>query len=193
MKNLIVFIAPALLLASCYEDHSDIIPGQDFIPDEILAKIEENGQPIFEGLTPPKVEGIFKSEPYVLVSSNFDDSYAYGDQFGSLVTEFTEFNRKSLTLKVNIEQGGSAGEGYGSFISGLDDNFTIYVKVNRDYGEISTIEARVYSGTLTENGIYNLYVSIFMIDDGDDPADNLIEVGQGRLFEDEDGFSEKVN
>jgi hypothetical protein len=65
MKKIFAFIAISFFLSACYDDHSEVIPGQDFIPDEILAEIRENGQPIFEGLNPPDVTGIV-SHPWNL-------------------------------------------------------------------------------------------------------------------------------
>jgi hypothetical protein len=193
MKKIFAFVAISFFLSSCYDNHSEVIPGQDFIPDEILAEIRENGQPIFEGLNPPDVTGRYIIDPYVLVASNFEDSSEPGREFARLTTRFSEFSPDNLTLKVDLDQGGNEGEGFGSFISGQGNNFTIYVRIERERDEFTTLETRVYSGTLEDRGIRNLYVSLFMIDDRGDPEGNLIENGEGRLFRDEDGFSERVD
>ena len=193
MKKIFAFIAISLIFSSCYDDHSEVIPGQDFIPDEILAEIRENGQPIFEGLNPPDVTGRFVSRPHTLVESNFDDSFQPGDRFAELTVDFFEYDPNKLTLKVSIDQGSAGGDGLGSFISGQGNNFTIYVRLEREVNGAKTLQTRVYSGTLTDGGISNLYESLFMIDDGGDPNGTLISVGQGRLFEDGDGFSPKIN
>ena len=193
MKKIFTFIAISFLLASCYDDHSEVIPGQDFIPDEILAEIRENGQPIFEGLNPPDVTGEYLLSPLTLQKSNFDDSYKPGKVFANQTTMFSDLDPKSLTLRVDIEQAGNLGEGFGSFISGNGNDFTIYVKiaVTEEDGH-QTVATEVYSGTLVDGGIKNLYLSYFMIDDGGDPDGDLIEIGQGRLFRDGDGFSERI-
>ncbi len=193
MKKVFAFIAISLLFSSCYDDHSEVIPGQDFIPEEILAEIRENGQPIFEGLNPPDVTGRYRISPAELVSSNFDDDLNPGHRFADEYIEFSEFDEASLTLRVDIEQSGSIGEGYGSFISGSGDSFTIYVRIdNINEQDVETLQTRVYSGSTRDNGVIELYGSTFMIDDGGDPFNNLIEIGQGRLFKDGDGFSEKI-
>lgn len=192
MRNLLIFLLVTFVASACYEDHSEVIPGQDFIPDDILEKIRENGQPIFEGLNPPDVSGKYRISPLDLISSNFPDNRA-PERFADEIVEFTAYNEKELTLKVSLEGARSTGEGFGSFISGSGQNFTIYVRIDRtrDNG-LSTIETRLYSGTLEENGISNLYTSVFMVNDGGDPENDLIENGQGRLFRDENGFSEKI-
>jgi len=193
MKKIFAFIAISLIFSSCYDDHSEVIPGQDFIPDEILAEIRENGQPIFEGLNPPDVTGRYFSDPVTLVASNFDDPDDPGNTYAPLTSNFTDFNDEELTLKVDVEQGSAGGSGYGSFISGSGNDFTIYVRIERERDGVQTLQTWVYSGTLQDNGIVNLYLSIFMINDGGDPNGNLLDIGQGRLFKDGDGFSPKIN
>ncbi|MEM9672104.1 MAG: hypothetical protein AAF992_05885 [Bacteroidota bacterium] len=192
MKHLLILLAVAVLLASCHEDHSDLIPGQDFIPDEILEEIKANGQPIFEGLNPPDVTGRYRVSPMELVSSNFTDNNRPAFFFDEIV-DFNGLNQGELTLEVASENGGTLGEGFGSFISGSGQKFTIYVRIDRiDEKGHKTLETRLYSGTLTDGGIVNLYTSFFMIDDGGDPDGDSIENGQGRLFKDGNGFSEKM-
>ncbi|MGD1891896.1 MAG: hypothetical protein ACFB15_15065 [Cyclobacteriaceae bacterium] len=192
MKHLLILLAVAVLLASCHEDHSDLIPGQDFIPDEILEEIKANGQPIFEGLNPPDVTGRYRVSPMELVSSNFTDNNRPAFFFDEIV-DFNGLNQGELTLEVASENGGTLGEGFGSFISGSGQKFTIYVRIDRiDEKGHMTLDTRLYSGTLTDGGIVNLYTSFFMIDDGGDPDGDSIENGQGRLFKDGNGFSEKM-
>jgi len=193
MKNLITLLVIAVFFVSCHEDHSDLIPGQDFIPEEILAEIKANGQPIFEGLNPPDLNGRFRMSPYVLVSSNFNDGSQPGKKFADKHIEFKNLDRSTLKLEVDVSQGSNTGEGFGSFISGEGNDFTVFVRVDRTDEDGHTIlSAEVYSGTLTDNGILNMYSSFFMVDDNGDPNNDKIENGEGRLFEDQDGFSEKI-
>lgn len=194
MKQLLSFLAIALLFSACCKDHSDLIPGQDFIPDDVLRAIEENGQTIHKGFNPPALDGRYRLAPAVLVRSNFDDPYLPGHAFLDATIGFSQYNPGNLTLKVTVSEGSaSSGEGSGSFVSGSGNNFTVYVKVESTDAEGNTvIHADVYSGTLEAGGIRNLQRSYFMIDDNGDPNDRYIEVGNGRLAEDQDGFSEKI-
>ena len=195
MKNLFILLVIAVFFVSCHEDHSDLIPGQDFIPEEILAEIKANGQPIFEGLNPPDISGEFLVSPYILVSSNFDDIWNPGHVFNDQYIEFINLDQNTLKLEVKIISGtgGSTGEGFGSFISGEGNDFTVFVRVDRtDEDGHTSLTTEVYSGTLTDNGILNMYGSLFMVDDNGDPNNDLLENGNGRLFYDSDGFSEKV-
>ena len=193
MKNLFFFLLISTLLGACCKDYSDMIPGQDFIPADVLQAIEDNGQVIYTGYAPPTLEGEFLMAVPVLVSSNFADPYFPGHIFNNATIEFSEFNAEKLTLKVNITEGTLTGVGYGSFISGQGDDFTVYVKVEAtDAKGVKLLQTEVYSGTLEAGGIRNLQRSVFMVNDGGDPNDEYIGNGQGRLAEDSDKFSEKI-
>lgn len=193
MKNTIFFLLIALVLGACCKEYPELVPGQNFIPDDILKAIENNGQVIHNGYTPPHLEGKYLISPQVLVSSNFDDPYLPGHLFNSTILEFSEFNPKDLTIKVSITEGSLTGVGYGSFISGQGDNFTVYVKLDaEDSTGHKLLQTEVYSGTLEANGIRNLQRSLFMVDDHGDPNQEYLGNGQGRLAKDGDGFSEKL-
>lgn len=193
MKYLLSFLTISILLSACCRDHSDIIPGQNFIPKDILQAIEDNGQVIYNGFTPPALEGSYLMSVSVLVSSNFFDFALPGTLLPDAEITFFDFNPNDLTIKVKIKEGGITGEGFGSFISGQGDNFTVYVKVEAtDDSGHTLLQTDVYSGTLEANGIRNLQRSAFVVDDKGDPNDEYIENGQGRLAKDQDGFSEKI-
>lgn len=193
MKKLFFFLLLAGLVSGCCKDHSELIPGQDFIPDDILEAIEQNGQTIYDGYNPPRLEGRYFMAPPILSSSNFDDSVFPGHTFIDLILEFSDFDPATLTIKVAITEGGITGEGRGSFISGQGNNFTVYVRIDsKDSSGHEFLQADVYSGTLEPDGIRNLQRSVFMVDDKGDPNEEYIENGQGRLITDADGFSEKL-
>jgi len=194
MKYFLSYLTIAVLLSACCKDHSDIIPGQDFIPDDILKAIEDNGQIIHKGYNPPALQGKYLMSPVVLVNSNFDDPFLPGHRFVDAIIEFSEYNPNKLTLKVAVEEiGVSKGDGYGSFISGYDNYFTVYVKVNnKDTKGHEVLTANVYSGTIEADGIYHLQLSIFVIDNNGDPNNEYVENGQGRLIIDQDSISEKI-
>ena len=192
MKYILSSLVIAILLSSCCKDHSDLIPGQNFIPKDILQAIEDNGQVIYNGYTPPALEGKFRMSPSVLVSSNLNDPDFPGHLFVDTEIEFSDFNPSDLTIKVTVKEGPLLGKGFGSFISGEGNNFTVYVKVeNVDASGHQLLQTEVYSGTLEPGGIRNLQRSLFMVDDHGDPNNEYIENGHGRLAEDQDGFSEK--
>jgi hypothetical protein len=191
MKNIFFLLSVSFLLHSCCKDHSNIIPGQNFIPDEILSSIQDNGQLIYDGINPPDITGKYLMSPPVLISSNFDDPFSPGHNFADLILEFYDIDFSKLTCKVKIEEGGMPGVSYDSYISGNGNDFTIYAKVVQEYDDIEALQTEIYSGTIEAGGIRNLQRSLFMIDNGGNPNGDIIGNGQGRLAEDEDGFSEK--
>jgi len=193
MKNLFGFLLLSFLLASCCKDYADLIPGQDFIPSDVLKAIEDNGQIIYNGYTPPKIEGKYLISPLVLVSSNFDELALPGYLLPDYIVEFYDFDPNNLTIRVNTEHAGNKGIGFGGFVSGQSNDFTVYVKVEStdSYGH-KVLITEVYSGTLEAGNIRNLQLSAFMVDDRGDPNGEYIENGQGRLAKDNDGISEKI-
>ncbi len=192
MKKLFIYLSIILCLSACCKDQSEVIPGQDFIPDEILAEIEDNGQPIHEGFNPPNLSGSYLISPLILVESNFPDSNTSGSFADERIT-FYDFDENDLTIKVDYTQASSSGQGLGSFVSGEGNNFTVYVELNAERTDGTTyLLTKVISGTLQENGIQDVSLSVFMIDDNGDPNDVLIENGQGRRFKDGNDFSDKI-
>jgi hypothetical protein len=164
------------------------------IPKEIQEEMRDLGQPIYGGGNPPSIIGTYKFVPCILKKSNFRDSYSVGYQFNDLYITFSEQNNADLTIKVAIDQGGISGEGVGAYIVGEGDQFTVFVEEKYyQNGKYQSTTAEIYSGTITSTGIKNCHGTLVMIDDNGDPENNLIGVGQGRLFYDSDGFSEKVS
>jgi hypothetical protein len=193
MKNLFCLVLLSFCLGSCCKDYSELIPGQDFIPAHVLKAIEDNGQTIHAGYTPPVLEGKFHLTPNVLMSSNFDDLFSPGFVFADYFVEFYDFDPNTLTIRVNTKQLDQNGIGYGGFVSGQGNNFTVYVKVeSTDSDGHTVLITEVLSGALEAGGIRNLQHSVFMVDDRGDPQIKYIENGEGRLFADGDQFSEKI-
>jgi len=193
MKKALLFIGIITLLSACRKDNPEIIPGQDFIPDEVLEEIIDNGQPVYEGVNPPDLTGTYFISPLALVESNFDDNSSPGTIFSPEEITFYDYNEDDLTIKVSYEQGNSSGDALGSFISGEDNNFTIYVRVDANETDGgSYLFTKVVSGTFENDGIRDVSMSVFMVDDNGDPDGDLIENGQGRRFIDGDGFSPKI-
>ncbi|MDR2764026.1 MAG: hypothetical protein LBB90_03240 [Tannerella sp.] len=163
------------------------------VPKEIQDGMQDLGLPVYGGGTPPSIAGTYKIAPLVLKKSNFWDSYSAGHRFNDMYITFSEQNNSDLTVKVVTNQENVTGEGTGAYIVGEGDKFTVFVEVTSyKNGKFRAKTAEIYSGILTSTGIKNLYYALVMLDDSGDPGE-VIEVGQGRLFYDSDGFSEKVN
>ena len=56
----------------------------------------------------------------------------------------------------------------------------------------SSLVAKIYSGTISEEGIINYYDCLVMVDDFGDPNDHYISIGDARIFYDSDSIAEKT-
>ena len=200
MKKLITFTMSAfLVLTSCSKDDNNTNEGFDgsdkaienFFSAEVLQAMNDLGFPVNQGAQPPIINGDYYFSPVELVASNM-----VNDQIGKIYTsstlKFSNQNNKDLSLAFQeLSDSGASSIGVQSYISGSDDKFSVFIKVEYlNEGHVSIL-AYAYSGTLLEDKVENLQFTLIMLDDKGDPNNNLIENGQGRLFKDSDGISPK--
>lgn len=163
-----------------------------FIPDSILNILEDLDMPINEGFDPPNIVGKYFVTPSLLKSTNIPNDYDIGYKFADLTIEFYNFNPEELTLTVKQSTSTSEGDGTGSFIVGTGNNFSVFAELRNEFDNGSkSVLGIVYSGEITENGIRDFHSSLVMLDDFGDVNNELIAIGQARVFLDGDGFSPK--
>jgi len=163
---------------------------EEIIPYDILEAIKELGLEIHGGINPPQIGGSYLISPVIRVKSNFTD---YSSNFADIYMTFSEQNNTNLTVKVDYTQIGNQATGLGAFIRGEGNKFTVYVPVLWTSTSGYTCDLlEVYSGEIEEGGIRNWQQVLIMKDDHGDPANEWIENGQGRLFKDGNGFSERI-
>lgn len=151
------------------------------------------GMPIHRGGKPPKdITGKYVVSPDVCVATNRpDDEYGPGHVFGDFYLTLSEQNNNTLTIKAATAQASSTGEGKGAYIVGEGNKFTVFCPMDNKTGSGHAHKSvNIYSGTVVDNGIKDLYHSFFMIEGGGAQW-LLIEDGQGRVAYDSDGMSEK--
>ncbi len=200
MKNLIklplTFVTVLLLVVSCssdeeiFRDLSDDI--SNIVTDEILDIIEDLGMPIYEGQNPPNIEGIFLEAPHTLKASNQD-----GDEIGHVYNDWKfhlyNQNNSNLTIDLEYKTSSSIGASSKSYISGSGNNFSVFLEVISEKGEYSAKMVRIISGQITEAGIGNCHIALFMVDNYGDPGDNYLDNGRGRILYDSDGLAEVLS
>lgn len=156
------------------------------IPEEYLELISPY-IPIYEGTTPPNVEGVYLITPNILVTDNV--GYTPGHGFAD---DYVMLYNQTLDNKINIKSTQLLGDletGEGVFISGEGNNFTIYYDGYTTYDNGSWLTtATVISGTITENGISN-YNHAFIVLDAYDTVDQYMDPGQYRILCDGDYIS----
>ncbi|MDR1153952.1 MAG: DUF5018 domain-containing protein [Bacteroidales bacterium] len=164
---------------------------QDLVPQEIIQTMRDLGLPVYGGNTPPLIEGTYKLQPVVLIGTNI----AYdviGKEYAPAYLTFSEQNNGNLTLKADQTQGGSVATGTGAFIVGEGNRFSVFIYFINTSAGITFKSVEVCSGTVSPAGIIDCKLATFMVDDGGDPENDLIENGDGRVFWDSDGLSERV-
>ncbi|MBR6282797.1 MAG: C10 family peptidase [Muribaculaceae bacterium] len=162
------------------------------IPKELRDKMAPY-MPIYDGNTPPNIEGEYFNSPLALVYDS-SNQYDVGDIFADMYLKFSNQDMLNNTLDYDEVQGSSETTGKGCFISGMGNNFTVFfnavgVSHYSDY-DITTNEALVISGTKDEQGIRDLRYAFVMVDKTDDPHPYIVPAGVFRVFGDQDGLSE---
>lgn len=164
------------------------------IPDELRDQFDDY-VPIYDGSNPPNVEGSYFMDPEILIGSTL--SYdSYGKSFSSEYMKFSDQDMKVNTINMIRVQGIPSVvewmKGSGAFISGSDNNFTIYFDMEGESYGIPVKEAVVVSGTKVDGGIEKLSWGFILKEKGDDPNNHVVPVGTFRIFTDKDGMSPSV-
>ncbi|QCX01638.1 hypothetical protein FGM00_16530 [Aggregatimonas sangjinii] len=163
---------------------------ENFFTPELVKALTDLGFELNEGNTPPNLEGTYLISPLQLNATTVET-----DQIGSIFSDYTATitnqNNEKLTIDFNGEGGGQIDNGFGSFISGTENKFSIYLKLTIQIGNEPAESAYALSGTITDDGISEAQMAILMLDDKGDVEEVYIENNTGRLFTDGDGFSPK--
>jgi len=152
--------------------------------------------PIYEGDTPPNIEGCYLVNPNVLTYSTLSSDY----EGMTFVDEYEMFyNQDMLNNTIDYKDKTQFHENVAteSFITGEGDNFTVFFNIDgimhASTGDVSYKQVRIISGTWTSTGIKNLYWGFMMIEKSYDPNNVVVEVGTIRVGKDGNGFSDKTS
>lgn len=170
-----------------YEEKFDERISQE-IPTEYLSKLS-GYMPIYSGNTPPIIEGTYKLSPWAVV---FDEAgYEPGHTFSDKIIRFSNQNTQQNTLAYNQKQGSAVGHSDNVVILGQGNNFTVFFIQQESDPEFNFTgkSAAIYSGTMSDTGIKNLYYG-FLYLEKNDPQNKKIGVGKIRVIKDSDGLSE---
>jgi hypothetical protein len=207
-KFIVLILSLSLCNGCLLDEHKDVVPEceiqanglsraiNDLVPDKVLQQMITLGMLINGGGSPPIIEtSTYKLSPAILLSSNIPKD-PIGGQFDDVIVTFSQQNLKKLNITVDYINGNGTGKGIGSFVAGEGNKFSIFSQVDSEnVTQAPGIKAKtvfVFSGTLTPTGIQDFHTALFMVDDAGDPAGIWIEIGQGRVSKDGDGFSEKL-
>ncbi|MBR9916079.1 MAG: hypothetical protein GYB32_14905 [Algicola sp.] len=197
-KTILVFAMLALVLScSSDDDNGEDIGNQfdgslesveDFFSPDLVQALQDLGFIINTGNNPPNIEGVFFSSPFILEASSVPGDFI-GQTFADYTSEFFNQNNQALTLDFNGMGGTQTDEGFGSFVSGDGNLFSVYLKNTTRIGNFDAETAIAISGRITQDGIEDFKYATLMLDDGGDPEGVYIENNTGRLLYDSDEFS----
>lgn len=161
------------------------------VPEDIRKEIEKY-IPIFDGVNPPNVEGVYLIENMACVYDQTGDFYP-GDLVIPTYVKFHNQNMKKNTLDYAEKEGDDyEATGDGAFISGDGKNFTIFFNTEGVSAGVKVKTALVISGTIAKSGVKNLFYAFVLVEKGDDPNHWIMDEGAYRIFKDEDGLSVKT-
>lgn len=201
MTLMIGILAASMLVIGCKknEESSAKLEGNgltkeinNLVPEEIRNEMTSLGMPINTGENPPSLENIYFASPFILKASN-RASDAIGMTFSDYKIKFYDQNNDNLTVKSDYVNGPESGTGLGSYIVGDNYTFTTFSEVSSTYQGENAKLVHVVSGTLTAEGIKDLYFANFMLDNNGNPNGIWIENGEGRVIYDSDGMSEIID
>jgi hypothetical protein len=162
---------------------------QNIVPDTILDKITTLGMKINKGLEPPDIGNSYLASPFELTATNIPDDYSIGHNFSDYYFRLYDQDNEDLTIRLDYSNGGETGTGLGGFISGDGNKFSVFVVVNSEYNGYPAELIHIITGTITDEGIENLYFANFMLDNFDNEGGYWIENGEGRVIIDSDSMS----
>ena len=162
---------------------------EDFFNPNIVNSLQELGFIIHPGNTPPTIiDGTYLASPFILQNTSVPGDNI-GSTFEDYIIDFFNQDSNALTIDFTSENGIQTSSGYGSYISGSGNQFSIFLKTNTTAQGETAQFAYAISGRVVENGIANFQLANLMLDDNGDPGGFWIENNTGRLLHDSDGFS----
>tara|TARA_R100001369_G_C3306103_1_gene166544 strand:- start:277 stop:939 length:663 start_codon:yes stop_codon:yes gene_type:complete len=174
----------------------------DFLTEDAYQGLLDLGITVNTGDTPPNVVGSYLISPNVLKATNIpNDGYEPGDAFFDKRISLFSQNDDDLSIQytgAQIDPDGnttSTETGTESYITGSGNNFTIIVRTSGtspgSSGPVSLTNGIAISGTIDQDGIIDVEFGLIIIEKTGDIDDEFIDEGEGRLFEDFDGFSDR--
>lgn len=186
-KVILLILLAGIVLYSCKKEKKKINGFSDeiikIISQKDIDSLRKWGMTIYEGKTPPNIEGTYYLNDLNCI---FDNSQTpeLGKGWSGYHYRFYDQDSKKLTVSVDSESdsGQDAASGIGSFISGNGHEFSAFFQTAGESAGISYKTVDIISGTKTNDGIINWQHCFIMTEKGSDPLNKLIEVGTSRIF-----------
>lgn len=202
--KILIWLCLPIMMSSCLTEgnYTVILPPngnavvvEATIKEEVIpVSMQQNLElymPIYEGTTPPIVNGVYLFSPFESVYSS-DGQYSDGYVIDDFKIMFSDQNSATQLLSYygSYEDDNSYESSDKVSIIGSGNNFTAYFVATGVNAGISFKTATLISGTVSTTGIKNIYYAFVMLEKGDDPNYDLMDVNVYRVFYDSDGLAE---
>ena len=159
-------------------------PISNIVSQSMVDSLRAAGTNVYEGTTPPIVNGIYLMSPDSCVYDNSPGNFT-GALFADYKFRFSNQDNSLFTLTVeqkNVSSGVLSSTPVYTYISGSGNNFSIFILRTISPGGIAVQQFNILSGTLTTAGVQNFKNTLFLRSKGSDPSNTLPPAGTIRLF-----------
>ncbi|MFD0797033.1 hypothetical protein ACFQZJ_06150 [Maribacter chungangensis] len=147
---------------------------ETFYTSELLNSLQNLGFLLNTGVNPPNIEGTYTISPFILKASTLATD-TVGNIFADQTLIFSNHNNEALTIDFQIEGGDQLTVGTGSFISGANNNFSVFLVSKPRMGESVLVDTAVsLSGQTDSLAIKNFQWAGLVLDNKGDPDDLYI-------------------
>ena len=193
-KFAFIFILLSTVIISCKKENIESQEKKiaDIIPAKYIDTLKRLGITIYEGTTPPNVEGIYDVSPVKSKASNIPGD-VIGMYFANTKVKFYEQNNSDFGIRLLAKNILSFRDSsLSTAISGSGNNFTVYGKVRTYSGPNTAVFAVVFSGEMYGTSIKNVEWGLINVDDSQGNGE-FIKEGQARLQYDIDFTSPSIS
>lgn len=201
MKFIACLLMIAIVSGACKKDKGSDGPGKkitDVVPAEHLKTVKDNGMQIYEGATPPDIQGEFSISPLRFDYDNYSEpgtGLQPGHIMGDIKVEFEE-QQANQDIQVNFAGTFLGGvEIKSPFITGSGNNFTVCFEVYMFGGPAALFTypyAYLISGTAEGGVLKNIKIASVGLKGGTNEPGYTV-AGNVTLYSESDGASERLD
>lgn len=194
-SKIALFMLSIALVSSCKKETKTNQPKfspqiLNIVPLSTIDSLKKWGMTIYEGTTPPKLEGVYLVNNAECI---FDNSNAPRLGLWRSDYKYKFYNQDNSKLTISLDykatMAADTAKGVGSFMSGNGNQFSVFLQTQGVANGINYKSTYVISGTKTDNGIVDWQDCFQLTQKDSDPTGILIKAGSTRIFKDQDKLS----
>jgi hypothetical protein len=157
---------------------------KNIAPQGMIDSLRNTGTKVYDGTTPPIINGIYFMSPDSCVFDNSPGNFT-GTLFSDYKFRFGTQNNTAFTIGVEqkaLPSGNLSPAPAYTYISGSGNNFTVFILRTVSPLGITVEQFNILSGTLTAGGVQNFNNTLYLRSKGGDPSGTLPPAGTIRRF-----------